>query len=95
MTKYIYIFLPRSLTLGILFSTVIRATVLTKLVILGISFLNSFILAFREVLVAKLLISSILSSIFLIWALYKSSLTTFVFLDHLVYLNHQEQILMS
>ena len=46
---------------------------------LGISFLNSFILAFRVVLVAKLKISGILSSIFLIVAL--------------LYLNQQEQVL--
>ena len=56
-------FWSRLLTLGILFSTVVGGT---KLVILGISVLNSFILALREVLVTKLLISSIISRIFLI-----------------------------
>ena len=56
-------FWSRLLTLGILFSTVVGAT---KLVILGISVLNSFILALKEVLVTKLLISSVISRIFLI-----------------------------
>ena len=56
-------FWSRLLTLGILFSTVVGGT---KLVILGISVLNSFILALRKVLVTKLLISSIISRIFLI-----------------------------
>ena len=37
---------------GFLFSTVVRAVLVAKLVILGISFLNSFILALRLVLVA-------------------------------------------
>ena len=55
--------MTKSLTLGTLFSTEIRAIVVTKLVILGILFLTSFILALRKVLVAKLVISSILSSI--------------------------------
>ena len=40
-----FFFLTRSLTLGILFSKVIRAVVLTNLVILDISFLILFILA--------------------------------------------------
>ena len=56
-------FWSRLLTLGILFSTVVGGT---KLVILGISVLNSFILALKEVLVTKLLISSVISRIFLI-----------------------------
>ena len=43
---------------------------------LGISPLTSFILALRVVLVAMLVISGILSSIFLILALYTSFLTT-------------------
>ena len=60
---------------------------------LGILLLTSFILALRVVLVAKLVISSILSSIFLILALYTSFLTTSFFLHHLVYLNKQEQVL--
>ena len=45
-------FLTKLLTLGILFSTVVRAIVVAKLVVLGISPLTSFILALREVLVA-------------------------------------------
>ena len=44
----------------------------TKLVILCILFLTSFTLALRVVLVANLVISSILSSIFLILELHKS-----------------------
>ena len=50
---------------GILFSTAVRAVVIAKLVILSISFLTSFILALRVVLVAKSVISGILSSIYL------------------------------
>ena len=56
--------------LGILFSTVVRAAVVGKLVILGISPLTSFILALKKALVAKLVISDILSSMFLILALH-------------------------
>ena len=69
-------FLTKLLTLGILFSTALRAVLVAKLVILGISPLTSFILALRVVLVAKLVISGILSSIFFILALYTSFLTT-------------------
>ena len=65
-------FLTKLLRLGILFSTVVRAAVVVKLVILGISPLNPFILALRQPLVAKLVISDILSSIFLVLALYTS-----------------------
>ena len=54
-------FLARLLTLGILFSTVVRAAVVSKLVVLGISPLTLFILALRLVLVNKLVISGILS----------------------------------
>ena len=43
------VFLTTSLTLAILFSTVVRAVVVAKLVILGISLLTSFILALRIV----------------------------------------------
>ena len=57
-------FLTKSLTLDILFSTAVKAVVVAKLVILGISFLTLFILALRVILVAKLVISGILSSIF-------------------------------
>ena len=46
-----------------LFSTVVRALILVNL-LSGISRLTSFILALRVVLVAKLVISGILSSIF-------------------------------
>ena len=47
------------LTLGILFSTTVRAVVVAKLVILGILFLISFILALRAVVLAKLVILGI------------------------------------
>ena len=50
-------FFTKLLILGILFSTVVRAVLVTKLVILGISLLTSFILALRLELVAKLVIS--------------------------------------
>ena len=55
--------------------------------------LTSFILALWVVLVSKLVISGILSSIFLILALYTSFLTTSFLLHHLVYLYQQEQVL--
>ena len=55
---------------GILFSTAVNAKVVAKPVILGISFLTSFIFVLRIVLLAKLLISGILSSIFFILVLY-------------------------
>ena len=80
--------MTKLLTLGILLTTVVRAAVETKLVILGISsFLTLFILGLREALVAKLVISGILSSIFFILALYTSFLATSFLLHHLVYLN--------
>ena len=47
------------LTLGILFSVAVRALVVAKLVILGISPLTSLILALREALVTKLVIPGI------------------------------------
>ena len=62
-----------------LFSTVVKAVLVAKLVILGISPLSSFILALKLVLVAKLVISGISSSIFLILAFYTSFLTTSFF----------------
>ena len=46
-------------TLGILFSTAVRAIVVAKLVMLGNSSLTSFILALREALVTKLVILGI------------------------------------
>ena len=45
---------------GILFSTAVRIVVVAEFVILGISFLISFILASREALVTKLVIQGIL-----------------------------------
>ena len=71
--------MTKLLTLGILFSTAVRAVVATKLVILVIFFLTSFILPSRVALVAKLVISDILSSIFFILALYTYFLTTSFF----------------
>ena len=53
---------------GILFSTTVRAVVVTKLTILGMSFLISFILALRVELVSTLVIIGIFSSMFLILA---------------------------
>ena len=50
------IYLPWS---GILFSKAVRAVVVVKLVMLGILFLTSFILALREAVVAKLVITGI------------------------------------
>ena len=64
----IFIFFTKLLILGISFSTTVRAVVVAKIVILGISPLTSFIVALREALVAKLVISGISSSIFLILA---------------------------
>ena len=54
----------------------LRAVVVAKLVILGISPLISFILELRVVLVAKLVIPDILSLILFILTLYTSFLTT-------------------
>ena len=51
--------MTKSLTLGILFSTAIRAVVVAKLVILGILFSTWFILALKAELVAKLVILGI------------------------------------
>ena len=64
-------FFTRILTLGILFSTAVNTDVVAKPpLILGISAITSFIFVLRIVLVAKVVISGILSSIFLILALY-------------------------
>ena len=60
---------------------------LTKLLIFDIS------TSVRAVVVAKLVISGILPSIFFILALYTSFLTTSFLLHDLVYLHHQEQVL--
>ena len=62
---------------GTLFLTAVRAV--RELVILGVSFLSSFILALIVLLVAKLIMLDILSSIFLLLALYISSLTPSAF----------------
>ena len=51
--------MSKLLTLGIIFSTAVRAVVLAKLVILGILPLTSFILALRAAVVAKLVIVGI------------------------------------
>ena len=59
---------------GIFFSTAVRAVVVAKLLIFYILFLTSFILALGVVLVAKLVMSGILSSMILILALNKSFL---------------------
>ena len=56
--------LTKLLTLGTIFSTDVRVLVLAMLLIVGISHLTSLILALREALVTKLVISGILSSIF-------------------------------
>ena len=53
--------MTKLLTLGILFSTAVRAVVVAKLVVLGIFFLNSFISAWRAAAaVAKLVVLGIL-----------------------------------
>ena len=49
-------FLTKLLTLGILSSTAVRTVVVAKLVILGILFLTSFILALIVVIAAKLVV---------------------------------------
>ena len=71
-------FLTKLWTLGILFSTAVRAVVVVvaKLAILGISPLTSFILALKEALVANFVISGTFSTLFLILALHTSLLTT-------------------
>ena len=54
-------FLAKLLTLGIFFSTGVKVVVVSRLIILSISPLTSFILALRVVLVAKLVMSGSLS----------------------------------
>ena len=76
--------MTKLLTLGTLFSTVVRAAVVAKLVILGILPLTSFILALSVFLVAKLVISGILSSIFLILSFYTSFSTTSILTSSLL-----------
>ena len=53
--------MTKSQILGTFYSTALKGIVVAKLVVLGISFLTSFILALRKVLVAKLVISDILA----------------------------------
>ena len=62
----IFFFLTKLLTLSILFLTELRVVVVAKLLILGISHLTSFILALGKALVAKSVISGILSLLFFI-----------------------------
>ena len=59
----------KSLTSDILFSIAVKTSVVTKLLILCILYLTSFILKLRVSLVASLVIADILSSISLIFAL--------------------------
>ena len=59
-------FLTKLLILVTLFSTAKRAAVVAKFSILGVSSLTPLILALRGVLVAKIVMSGILSSIFFI-----------------------------
>ena len=66
------------LTLGILLSTAVRAVVVAKLVILGISPLTSFILALREALVVKLAVLGTSPSISFILALREALVANFV-----------------
>ena len=69
--------------LGILlwtsFILALKAAVVANLVILGISFLTSFILVLRQALAAMLATSGILSSIFLMLAIYTYFLRTSFF----------------
>ena len=62
--------MTKLLALSILFSAAVRAVVVYKLVTLSTFLLNLFVLVLRIVLVAKLIISGICSSIFFIFALY-------------------------
>ena len=72
-------FLTRLLTFGILYSTAVNAEFIAKPLILGTSVLTSFIFVLRIVLVPKLVISVILSSIYFILALYSVFSTTSFF----------------
>ena len=66
---YSQFFLSKSTILGILFSTAVRAVLVAKLVMLGILFLTSFILALRASVVAKLVMLVVLFLISYILAL--------------------------
>ena len=61
--------MTKLLTLGILFSTAVKAVAVAKLVILGISPLTSFILALRAEVATKLVILGILPLTLFILAL--------------------------
>ena len=66
-------FLTKLLTLGILFSTVVRVVlVVAKLVILGILFLTSLILALKKALVTNLVILVLLILVILVILIYFS-----------------------
>ena len=52
--------MTKLLTLGTLFSTLVKTVVVAKLIILGILFLTSFILVLRKALVAELVLQGIL-----------------------------------
>ena len=71
--------MAKLLTLVILFSTIVKAVLVAKSVILGISPLTSIILVLREALVAKLVMLGFLSWIFFILALYIAFLTSSFF----------------
>ena len=71
--------MTRLLTFGITFSTAVNVEVVAILLILDISALTSFIFVLRIVLVPKLVILAISSSIFLILALYSVFLTNSFF----------------
>ena len=78
---------------GVLFSTAIRAVVVVaELVVSGVLFLTSFILALRLALVHKLVTSGILFSvsISLLLTLFTSFLTASFLLRYIVYLNPLE-----
>ena len=74
-------FLNKLLTLGILFSTAVRALIVARLVILGISPLTSFILELRVVLVAKSVILDISPLTSFILALREALVATLVISD--------------
>ena len=77
----------------VIYFEVVRAIVVAKLVLQGISFLSSLILALTVILVPNIVISGILSSIFIIAALYTSSLTTSFFTTSFSLLKSQEHVL--
>ena len=82
--------LTRLLTSRILFLAAGRAVLVARLVMLGISPLTSFILVLKAFLLDKLVISGILSSIFLIWTLYSVFLTILFFTALLSFFNQLE-----